>query len=50
MGDTVEKSTSIEAVEGGYIVHLNGNCQVTTSLQKAVGLVRDFLKGEQAAE
>lgn len=44
------KTAVIQAVEGGFIVELNGDIQVTTSLQKAVGLVRDFLKGDKAEE
>ncbi len=37
---------SIMKVEGGFIVELGGDTQVTTSLQKAIKLVRDFLSSE----
>lgn len=45
MVDT-NKFASITSVEGGFIVELGGATQVTTSLQKAVGLLRAFLKGD----
>lgn len=39
------KEAYIQAVEGGFIVQLGGTTQVTTSLNKAIKLVRDFLSG-----
>jgi hypothetical protein len=34
---------SINKVEGGYIVHINGVAKVTTSLNKAIKYVKDAL-------
>lgn len=49
MSDSVEKYASINAVEGGYIVTIDGKAIVTTSLNKAIKLVRDFL-GDASVE
>ena len=48
--DNQIKDTSIQAVEGGFVVQLNGSIQVTTSLNKAIKLVRDFLSGGKEEE
>lgn len=48
---STEKWTSINAVEGGFIVQAGGKTVVTTSLNKAIKLVRDYLgSGDEAAE
>jgi hypothetical protein len=44
------KFGGIQKVEGGFIVELNGEVQVTTSLQKAIKLVRDYLSAGQESE
>ena len=49
MGSDI-KDVVIQAVEGGFIVQLNGETQVTTSLNKAIKLARDFLGGGKEAE
>lgn len=36
-------SVTIESVKGGFIVNINGEPQVTTSLQKAIGFAREAL-------
>jgi hypothetical protein len=41
---------SINKVDGGYIVHLNGVAKVTTSLNKAIKLVRDALNEDNVQE
>lgn len=48
MGNNLQ--AQINAVEGGFIVQLNGVAQVTTSLNKAIKLVRDFLSGGKDTE
>ena len=36
-------SVTIDSVKGGYIVIIDGEPQVTTSLQKAIGFAREAL-------
>ena len=38
------KSATIEQVEGGYVVNLDGRVVVTTSLNKAIKMIRDLLQ------
>ena len=42
-----EICVSIQAVKGGFIVSSNAGTQVTTSLQKAIGLAREALKQDE---
>lgn len=52
MGQAAEKYASINAVEGGFIVNIGGTPIVTTSLNKAIKLIRDYVGGAagEAAE
>jgi hypothetical protein len=43
------KFASIQALEGGFIVELGDSVQVTTSFNKAMKLIRDYI-GAQATE
>ena len=43
-----EICVSIQAVKGGFIVSGDTGTQVTTSLQKAIGLAREALKQDDA--
>jgi len=47
-----EKYVTIQQFNGGYLVSIGGQNQITTSLNKAIKLVRDFLntEGESEAE
>lgn len=44
-----EKYTSISKANGGYIVQAGGT-YVTTSLQKAIKIVREYLDGASETE
>jgi hypothetical protein len=41
---------AINKVNGGFIVELNGQTQVVTSLNKAIKCVRDFLNDSSEGE
>lgn len=43
MGENTEKYAGINVYEGGYFVSLDGRVVITTSLNKAIKLVRDHL-------
>lgn len=48
MSEDTTKSVGIDAVEGGFILNLDGQLQVVTSLNKAMKLVREFLGSTSA--
>lgn len=54
MGDlnatTNDKYASINKVNGGFIVNTGDGTTVTTSLQKAIKIVRDYVGGSDEAE
>lgn len=41
--DDVEKHAGITKVENGFIVNLDGKTMISSSLSKAIKLVKDFL-------
>ena len=44
----MNRYTSIQELEGGYIVTTDGKSQIVTSLNKAVKIVREYLNGGAA--
>ena len=43
MSDKVYKDVSVQEVEGGYLVHIDGQAHVCISLGKAIKLIKDHL-------
>lgn len=46
----MDKYTSIQQLEGGYVVTTGNRVQVTTSANKAIKIVREYLTGVEGTD